>query len=1099
MGARETFVRIRHSADGIGKLIDIRSGQAEIEFFDSPAGPRLIQKQAPANLVESIELASQTRVFAFDPDNATWKAGRVGGLVSAEALRQAEDHYLIHFPNREDQYVPISRLFVRWDHPIEDPTVYLAAKITDTPFFFEGRSKIVRHLASQRAAFGGMTALASSSIELLEHQISTVKRVLADPIQRYLLADEVGLGKTIEAGILLKQHLLDSPLDASVLVIAPDHLVTQWKQELLTKFDISPLDSRVEVVSLTDWSDSVQDAKHTLVVIDEAHLLASWAFSETPEEQRLFANARQQAIACPRLLLLSGTPVLHQEREFLAMLHLLDPQGYSLSDLDGFRIRISERHTVAEALVDLVDSSGGSFIEDAITRLKPLFPDDQRLEKLGAAVQSVLWNDERDPSRISALRALRIHIRETYKLHRRLLRTRRADPRIIEDLLPRSGVETIFYADPARVESASFLDLWRQSVPASELQQVPIKRLFAVMVSAAFEHPRVLVRLLAQRLALLDGTLPKNEYGPQTGVLSQVEVFDGEARLIRERKELILSVAKEDERLFSLARWISEKPQLRRFVIFLTDPEVADLLAHELSGSIRSASVWRYTGKNSDIVDFHSTNGQSILVCDRKAEEGLNLQRSGATIIHFDLPIDSLRVEQRIGRLDRIQAIGRLRNVVFSGDLPYEKEWLDCLVSGVGVFSRSVSALQYLLSESRKRIENDLLGEGRDSFMLELDRLRDPVEGVVAEMRRSVAQEDMDSVEVDSENEHAFFMRLKDMDEAIDSDGQPSLDAWMVRCLKFSYQQLAPAMGRYVYVNDQSLVPLQDAFYTFQDSLDISQRLGRRRHELPLAPTTFSRSVAVEQMGAALVRVGNPMLDALEQFVRKDDRGSAFAYWRCVPGLHATPEVYFRFDFFIEATPLSVTAVPDSSVLGADATALQRRADAAFPVQYRTLWLDSDLQPASDSALLMTLRQPYSRQSRTDGSFDRNLNPTRWRHAAEVINLTDWEGRCERARVEAERRLRASMRFTEACSASVSRYEAALTERAAMFDSRIGRLSGSLRIAELQIFELEEAFDFAVMAAVKKPNIRVDSVGIVVLSSAPLEEACEVGGYNATV
>src|SRR5580704_4914295 len=99
MGAKETFVTIRQSAAGIGKLRDIRNGQAEVEFFDSPAGPRVIQRQISVRLVEGVELSTQTRVFAFDPRNDTWRAGRVGHLVSAEAVRRDEDHYRVHFPN----------------------------------------------------------------------------------------------------------------------------------------------------------------------------------------------------------------------------------------------------------------------------------------------------------------------------------------------------------------------------------------------------------------------------------------------------------------------------------------------------------------------------------------------------------------------------------------------------------------------------------------------------------------------------------------------------------------------------------------------------------------------------------------------------------------------------------------------------------------------------------------------------------------------------------------------------------------------------------------------------------------------------------------
>ena len=79
--------------------------------------------------------------------------------------------------------------------------------------------------------------------------------MLADPIERYLLADEVGLGKTIEAGILIRQHVIDRPREVRVLVVVPKHLVQQWKAELVSKFFL-PSPGSVEVVG----EDAVGDA-----------------------------------------------------------------------------------------------------------------------------------------------------------------------------------------------------------------------------------------------------------------------------------------------------------------------------------------------------------------------------------------------------------------------------------------------------------------------------------------------------------------------------------------------------------------------------------------------------------------------------------------------------------------------------------------------------------------------------------------------------------------------------------------------------------------------------------------------------------------------
>lgn len=130
---------------------------------------------------------------------------------------------------------------MRCGAPVADPTPFLAAKITETPRFVDARSAFVYSVVAQRSASMGMSALLSSAIELEAHQVEVVRRVLQDPIQRYLLADEVGLGKTIEAGILIRQCFLDGGAETHVVVLAPAALVPQWSAELATKFFLGDL------------------------------------------------------------------------------------------------------------------------------------------------------------------------------------------------------------------------------------------------------------------------------------------------------------------------------------------------------------------------------------------------------------------------------------------------------------------------------------------------------------------------------------------------------------------------------------------------------------------------------------------------------------------------------------------------------------------------------------------------------------------------------------------------------------------------------------------------------------------------------------------
>jgi ATP-dependent helicase HepA len=267
----------------------------------------------------------------------------------------------------------------------------LAARVTDTPRFFDGRAQIVGGLAVQRAGFGGLSGLASAGIELLEHQVDIVRRVLADPVQRYLLADEVGLGKTIEAGVLIRQHIIDEPDKALVLVVTPPHLIGQWRAELETKFFLPPSSPAVAVVSEESLSELDETDAWTMLVVDEAQRPALNAFSPDPSQRRVYEVLRSLAARVPRVLLLSGTPVLKQEDGFLAMLHLLDPDGYPLDDRQAFRERVQSRQTIAEALLDLTDDASEYFAADALTRLEPFFERDPSLESLCTRERSNTW------------------------------------------------------------------------------------------------------------------------------------------------------------------------------------------------------------------------------------------------------------------------------------------------------------------------------------------------------------------------------------------------------------------------------------------------------------------------------------------------------------------------------------------------------------------------------------------------------------------------------------------------------------------------------------------------------------------------------------
>src|SRR5262249_7940096 len=116
-----------------------------------------------------------------------------------------------------------------WGRPLFDPLTAPARRPCGSPACYHARRHLLRPLVHQRRRSRGFPAVLSAPVELYEHQLDAVARVLSDPVLRYLLADEVGLGKTVEAGLIMRQLLLDDP-EARVLVAVPGLLVQQWER-----------------------------------------------------------------------------------------------------------------------------------------------------------------------------------------------------------------------------------------------------------------------------------------------------------------------------------------------------------------------------------------------------------------------------------------------------------------------------------------------------------------------------------------------------------------------------------------------------------------------------------------------------------------------------------------------------------------------------------------------------------------------------------------------------------------------------------------------------------------------------------------------------
>ena len=285
---------------------------------------------------------------------------------------------------------------------------------------FALRTRVVRLEALRRA--DGLGALLSSRVHVLPHQVGAAGRILSDRIPRFVLADEVGLGKTIEAGLVFA-GLRQLGIAERVLVVVPEHLAFQWLAELFHKFNalftllgpdrIAALggpeaalaQSKLAILSheqlASDPAVAAAAAARAfdLVIVDEAHHLA---------EDRLHDAVAPVARASFGLLLLTATPVRLDPREYFRLLSLVET--VPTSTLDAFLARLESHEAYASVARDLL---GGAKVEDALARLQELSPEDVAF--------AAPAGKKKGPSRAALLE----HLASRYGLSSRLVRNRR--------------------------------------------------------------------------------------------------------------------------------------------------------------------------------------------------------------------------------------------------------------------------------------------------------------------------------------------------------------------------------------------------------------------------------------------------------------------------------------------------------------------------------------------------------------------------------------------------------------------------------------------------------------------------------------------------
>jgi SNF2 family DNA or RNA helicase len=585
--------------------------------------------------------------FPINPGTWLWSIEYHEPVQLIESRQSGHNtYYRVWRPGKDRVVFSQSTQFI----PVEQATPLSREEI----IYRAAAGKVLEIIAKQE-----ILSPVNAKIIPLPHQIHALTRAFRNEKIRVLLADEVGLGKTIEAGLIIKELKIRNRIKR-ILIIAPKGLIGQWIEELQNRFNeefrlilpdqadrmsgngtdvwqlfdqvIVSLDSVKPLRYRKGWTyqdlvrhnnlrfKSLVSAKWDLVVIDEAHKLAGT--SSTVARHKL---ARGIASSVPHLLLLSATPHQGKTDAFIRLMSLLDNRRFfenmaiSHDAVAPYVIRTDKRSAV--------DIDGNPLFKPRHTRL-----------------MSVQWSDDHTLQK-ELYRNVEEYIRTGYNKAKKEHRNYIGFLMVLMQRLVSSSTHAISIAMENRLKALNTLFV---SQPAqSELEEDfwdldPDEQLDCIIQTA----PKAFSEEYEMLTSLLDLARRCKASRP-----------DAKAEFLQELLHTIRSEESNPE---------------TKFLIFTEFVTTQEMLRDFLSN--RGFSVTILNGSLSlderRKVQREFAETANILISTEAGGEGLNLQFCHV-VINYDMPWNPMRLEQRIGRVDRIGQLQDVRvfNFLFSNTI----------------------------------------------------------------------------------------------------------------------------------------------------------------------------------------------------------------------------------------------------------------------------------------------------------------------------------------------------------------------------------------------------------------------------------------------
>ena len=906
---------VRHTHRGIGKITAARENRLEVHFYES--GEQALFENTAFSEKELKRLTLPIKSIC-SADGRECVVENLAGNDEGEKLYEVtfqDDGLQVELS--EVELVPTG--YSAHQEPIEK----LQNQDQGSYALFRPRERLLGAIHQQLKNGNGLRALLSSRIDLRPHQAYVAGIVLLDESRRYLLADEVGLGKTIEAGIVIHDLLISKP-DARILVLCPGALTQQWLCEMYSKFSGQVFRMLKMLTDETNWADitkliasfsdsglkyseSLLNQEWDLVVVDEVHHLLS--------SQPLYDFVHALSKQVPSILLLSAIPAKRREDEFLRLLALLEPERYSSGvDKEAFKKLFDSQRSIGRKL-RLIRRRLDGIATDDFTREETI----EQIEELAefdsvARDASVAETVEKLPllrgdTFVETVNELLRHVAENFRINRRILRNRRQ--RLVEDdqiTMIERVVESADY-DSEQLEhevNGAIADLLHSAVVGEA--EPELLEVFASVLWQSTVHPNSVGDLLQ----LLDSVEPGkiNANGREflrLGYLGGNESWEGYVELLCKAIKSCVSDELIREAIAAASNWRRDRKGYSRFdrllkvlkdaskskekvLIFVGYPRAAELITDELRSRFGDESTTEFLSeleleeKEANVRKFRSDSNTWILVSDESGGEGRNFQFVDL-LIHYDTPWNVSRVEQRIGRLDRLgRKSPQVKSVVVFDSTSVESGLVRCYREGLGVYKHSISGLEFALRDVESNIINCAIAiENEQEKLIQL--VEDIKETVESERDRDESEAVLDEASFDRKTAERF-LRVRSSEESEIELEEAFLD----------FFKMVAVSGKPITDSE-----FPEGIWSFD---------GNRIHQIRNAFTnklanrkftgSFRRSIAQKRVDLDYFGLGNALFEAIYHSLHVESLGRTYAIEVNQPDISGS---WLGFEFVFYPSP----------------------------------------------------------------------------------------------------------------------------------------------------------------------------------------------------